>query len=213
MKVCSKCKIQKPLAEFGKRTPKGNSYLDGKQGSCKSCGREYTRLKLSDPVELAKHRERSRVRVATEEGRQKHREANLRYAKSHPNGSYAKQKLDSVFKLALNFRRLILINLKAVNLVKQSKTETVLGCDFEFLHLYIESQFTPDMTWANMGEWQIDHKIPISDATSYDEFVKLNHFSNLQPLWGKYNSMKSNKSPAEWAQYITDNNLNLGVRP
>ena len=126
MKVCSKCKIQKPLAEFGKRAPKGNSYLDGRQYSCKSCGREYTRIKLSDPLELAKHRERSRARVATEEGRQKHRDANLRYAKSHPNGSYAKQNLDSVFKLALNFRRLILINLKAIKLLAIQLNKTLV---------------------------------------------------------------------------------------
>lgn len=46
------------------------------------------------------------------------------------------------------------------------------------------------MTWENKGlyngelryGWDIDHKIPISSASDEDDIVKLNHYTNLQPL-------------------------------
>jgi hypothetical protein len=35
--------------------------------------------------------------------------------------------------------------------------------------------------------WDIDHIIPSSSAISEEEIIKLNHFSNLQPLCSKIN--------------------------
>jgi hypothetical protein len=213
LKTCSKCKVQKPFESFHKLT----RAKDGHKPACKQClvplNKAYNDKKLADPIKLAIHRERSKARVATPEGRKKHREANLRYAKTHPNGSYAKQINDSLFKLTLNFRRLVSVNLKSARIVKRSKTQSMLGCDYEFLHLYLEMQFQPEMSWDNFGEWEIDHKIPISSAKTEDELLALNNFKNLQPLWGKYNRMKKNATPEQWKQYIKLNNINTGVRP
>jgi hypothetical protein len=176
MKICVKCKVKQSLSCFHKST----KATDGHKPRCKVCvsvdSRIYNKVKLADPAKLAIHRERSRQRVATEEGRKKHREANLRYAKTHPNGSYAKVKNDPLFKLALNFRRLLLVNLKAKKFPKTSKTKTILGCDFEFFHLYLEMQFQSDMSWKNMGAWQIDHRIPISSAKTEAQALALNHY-------------------------------------
>ena len=51
------------------------------------------------------------------------------------------------------------------------------------------------MSWDNYGKyngelnhgWDIDHIVPSSSALTEDELVKLNHFSNLQPLCSKTN--------------------------
>mgnify|MGYP000907082163 FL=1 len=64
------------------------------------------------------------------------------------------------------------------------------GCTFEEFKLYMESKFEPWMNWDNHGlyngelnyGWDIDHIIPISSATSQQEILKLNHYTNLQPL-------------------------------
>ena len=62
--------------------------------------------------------------------------------------------------------------------------------------------FEPWMNWENKGlyngklnyGWDIDHKIPVSSATTEEELVKLNHYTNLQPLCSKINrDIKKNK--------------------
>lgn len=73
---------------------------------------------------------------------------------------------------------------------KSSKTESILGCSFDDFKLYLESKFEPWMTWENRGlyngelkyGWDIDHIIPISSAESEDDVIRLNHYTNLQPL-------------------------------
>jgi hypothetical protein len=70
---------------------------------------------------------------------------------------------------------------------------------WEEFKLYIESQFEEGMSWSNHGKgvnnttWHIDHKIPISSAKTLEEVKKLNHYSNLRPMWGSDNIRKSNK--------------------
>ena len=58
------------------------------------------------------------------------------------------------------------------------------------------------MSWNNHGKynkelnygWDIDHIIPVSSATSEEQLIKLNHYSNLQPLCSKINrDIKKNK--------------------
>ena len=51
------------------------------------------------------------------------------------------------------------------------------------------------MSWDNYGlyngelnyGWDIDHIIPLASATTEKELLKLNHFTNLQPLCSKIN--------------------------
>ena len=49
------------------------------------------------------------------------------------------------------------------------------------------------MTLENHGEWHLDHKKPLALAKTEDDVMKLNHYSNFQPLWAIDNLRKSNK--------------------
>lgn len=101
-----------------------------------------------------------------------------------------KREKDPLFKLSSSIRTLIGNSIRSLGYSKKSKTSEILGCSFDEFKLYLESKFEPWMTWENRGlyngttnyGWDIDHIIPISSASSEEEIVKLNHFTNLQPL-------------------------------
>lgn len=100
---------------------------------------------------------------------------------------------DSLYKVTCNIRSLIKKGFKNSSYIKNSKTQQILGCSFEEFKLHLESKFEHWMTWENMGNpkdgiyelnktWDIDHIIPSSSATTEDEIIRLNHYTNLQPL-------------------------------
>lgn len=106
-----------------------------------------------------------------------------------------KKQEDSVYNIKCSMRSYISTVLKSKGYKKSSKTIEILGCSFEEFKLYLESKFEHWMTWENKGlyngelnyGWDIDHIIPISSATTEEEIIKLNHYTNLQPLCSKVN--------------------------
>jgi hypothetical protein len=85
---------------------------------------------------------------------------------------------------------------------KSSRTHEIIGISFEEFKLYLESNFKDWMNWDNRGlyngelnyGWDIDHIIPISSAKNENDIIRLNHYSNLQPLCSKINrDIKKNK--------------------
>jgi hypothetical protein len=74
-------------------------------------------------------------------------------------------------------------------LTKSASTIRLIGCDVDFLRLHLAAQFQDGMTWANWGEWHIDHRIPCAefDLRYPEQQRKCFHYSNLRPLWMKEN--------------------------
>jgi len=103
---------------------------------------------------------------------------------------------DPIFKLKCNTRSLIYNSFRrGINKTfkKSKRTEELLGCTLNEFIEYIKSQFSTGMTLENYGTWHIDHKYPLSKAKTIEEINKLNHYTNLQPLWAKDNRLKSDK--------------------
>ena len=108
------------------------------------------------------------------------------------NRNYIKNRfnIDSLFKLTFNIRTLIRNSFYHNGYTKKSRTQEILGCSFEEFKLHLESNFESWMTWENRGlyngeldyGWDIDHITPLSSATTEEELIKLNHYTNLQPL-------------------------------
>lgn len=72
-------------------------------------------------------------------------------------------------------------------------TFSAVGCSADELRAHIEKQFTPGMTWANYGEWHVDHIRPCAsfDLSDPEQFAACFNWSNLQPLWAAENLSKS----------------------
>lgn len=101
---------------------------------------------------------------------------------------------DPVFKLINLARRRMSNALKGVG-VKSARTLELLGCDGETARSHLENKFAAGMSWANHGQWHIDHIRPLAsfDLTKPQEQRAAFHYTNLQPLWAKENRSKAAK--------------------
>jgi hypothetical protein len=111
-----------------------------------------------------------------------------------------------IIKLTDNIRRNIRYGFTNNGFIKNNKTQDILGCSFDEFKIYLESLWEPWMNWGNYGNpkdgiiepnktWDIDHIIPISTAITEDDIIRLNHYTNLQPLCTKINRhIKRNSS-------------------
>jgi hypothetical protein len=104
-------------------------------------------------------------------------------------------KTDNLYRLSTSIRKSIWCSINKKGYTKKSRTNEILGCDFELFEFYIRLQLEPWMSWNNYGKyngelnygWDLDHIIPISSATTEEEVIKLNHYTNFQPLCSKVN--------------------------
>jgi hypothetical protein len=108
-----------------------------------------------------------------------------------------KRKLDPRFKLRCNLRIRICIALKKSRAKRFHKTEEIIGCSITYLRQYLESLFSPGMTWENHSHkgWHVDHIEPCIrfDLTDPVQQRKCFHYTNLQPLWAADNLKKGAK--------------------
>lgn len=100
-------------------------------------------------------------------------------------------KTDPNFKLLNLLRNRLIQAFKASKWIKSESREDLLGADIITVKLHIESLFTDSMNWDNMGEWHIDHILPIGKCKSLEEMINRCHYKNLQPLWAIDNLKKS----------------------
>jgi hypothetical protein len=102
-------------------------------------------------------------------------------------------KTDPLFALKNRIRCLIRGTITNKGYTKKSKTHEILGIDWVGLKEHMERQFTKGMNWENRDQWHIDHIIPLATAQCEDDIIKLNHYTNLQPLWAEDNLSKGSK--------------------
>lgn len=129
-----------------------------------------------------------------------------KWAKNNPdkvkisNAKYHRNKMknNSLYKLKHIISNIIRDSLKRNGYSKNYRSVEILGCSIEHFKRYIESKFEIWMTWENYGNpvdgiyelnktWDIDHIIPLNSAQTEEEIIKLNHYSNLQPLCSYHN--------------------------
>jgi hypothetical protein len=166
--------------------------------------KESSRAQYRKNPEKAKERRRARYKNNPEKAKEiwrAWREKNRGYSRDwyKRNRKYysdylkSKRETNPLFKLRRNISSLIGISLRKKGFTKRSKTASILGCSYMEFFNHIESKFQEGMTWENRSEWHIDHIIPLASAKTEEEIIKLNHYTNLQPLWAKDNLKKGAK--------------------
>ena len=110
---------------------------------------------------------------------------------------YNRRKEDPITHLHENIRGLIKGSFKRtkVKFIKKSKTIDILGCPIVEFRDFILSKCPEGTSLKDFGKfgYHLDHIIPISSAKTEEDIIKLNHYTNFQPLWWSDNLSKSNK--------------------
>lgn len=189
-KFCPRCSRSLPVEMFSP----GKSRTDGRRGLCRECNNAANREYRERHPEAAarssnnwSRRNPERVRAKAERWNKKNPGKLSRLA-----AAWARRKRSEcpVFRLKTRTRNCIVRAFSRKGYRKNSSTYRILGCDWETLKDHIEKQFAKGMTWENMGEWHIDHIVPLAEASNEEDVIRLNHFTNLRPLWAKENLKK-----------------------
>jgi hypothetical protein len=202
-KTCSKCKTEKPVDEFSKN----KSSKDGYSSACNRCiDLHYVKPNQEKRILYFKKRNAKNAQKRKDYG-QKYYAENKEQVQEYKRDYYEKnkeeikdrvkenhynrRKTDPLYDLVCHMRLMVYRYIKK----KDQRTHEIIGCSPEELKNYIESLWLPNMTWDNHTHdgWHIDHIIPLCAGKTEEEIYKLNHFTNLQPLWAKDNLSKGGK--------------------
>ena len=207
-KTCTKCGTTKPLDQFYKVkrvSPKvRNVPHDDHKSQCKAC---YS-VKAKEWAEANREKRKTIADRWATENREKIKESSKKQRKKpeykermkswrlENTTAYLRKRRqeDQMFALKIKMRSIILKALYRNGYTKRSTSNEILGCSWEELKNHLERQFQPGMTWENRGQWHIDHIVPLATAQTEEDVIRLNHHTNLQPLWAEDNLKKSDKA-------------------
>jgi len=159
--------------------------MDKKQLRHESYLRNKERILNSHKIYVIEHKDK--IALYQKEYRKKNREKLL---VQHELARKRRLKNDINVRITYNLRARLH---KALH--RNQKTNTtvkLLGCDIDFLKVYLNNLFTEGMSWKNYGKWEIDHIKPCAsfDLSKPEEQRKCFHYTNLQPLWENENIRK-----------------------
>ena len=184
-KECTRCKNIKNTTEFRKRA----ELLDGLSSWCKTCHKQHK--------EKNKQKESEANRLWYINNSEHARKTSKNYKKINQAQillkNNKKYKEDKLFKL----KKVLSSRLRSYTNGASNKIDENLGCSIEEFKFYLESQFQDGMNWDNHGEWHIDHICPCAQAQNELELLKLQHYSNLRPIWKNENLSKNASATIE----------------
>jgi hypothetical protein len=209
-KACTKCGDAKSLDSFRVNA----RYADGHVTWCKGCEGEYRR------EHYQRNRERTQAQGAAWHLANKDRRAEASRAAYLANPAAhiarvqtAKDRRPDHYreanKLNQRKRRAERVDVRLRSRVSSQfryclatgkggkTTESLLGYSIAELRTHLERQFLKGMSWENMGQWHIDHIIPLASFTitgaDDPELKRAWSLPNLRPLWAADNIRKHAK--------------------
>ena len=167
--------------------------------------RQYMKNRRKDPTFVEKEKKRKRkerkdpltkkqINIRKRERRKERMKTDSEYREKMNRKVYErrkrKMKNDLVYRLKIKLRKKIGKSLRNKGYTKNSRTYDILGCSYKDFKIYIESLWEDWMNWENYGlyngkenyGWDFDHIVPLSSAKCEEDIIKLNHYTNIQPL-------------------------------
>ena len=186
------------IKEYRKKTYLKNKFQSNKESKIWRLNnldkaKEYQKIYRENNKEKAKNNNKIWRLKNKKIKKQKAKEYNQKNREKININYKNKRETNPLFKLRCNISSLIRLSIRKQGYTKQSKTFEILGCSYEDFKQHLERQFTKGMTWDNQGEWHLDHIYPVSVAKDEAELIKLNHYTNFQPMWAAENISKGNK--------------------
>ena len=185
IKTCKKCQVSKSFDYFYK----DKKVKDGYRNNCKLC--DITRVSRYNSLNKERHRD----------AQKKWRSNNKFKDNKRCYDSLRKRlKNNTSFRISTNIAQILRKRLKKIGSHKQrERIASIIGCTIDEFKKHLEFIFQQNMSWSNYGKdgWHMDHICPISQAVSREEVLKLNHYTNLQPLWAEDNLNKSDSKTKE----------------
>lgn len=206
-KTCTKCGVNQPLNNFYKvkraKEKVRNVKHDDHKAMCKGCyvkraaewaAKNPDKRKAIARKWDAENIEKKKISIKKTKDKPETKERMRQWRKENTT-AYLKRRreTDALFAFKQSMRSKLVKIFARFGYTKRSKSNEIFGCDWDTFRTHIERQFAKGMTWENRSEWHIDHIIPISSAKTEEDVIKLNHYTNLRPLWAADNLRKSNK--------------------
>jgi hypothetical protein len=209
-KICTQCNISKTINLFSKK----NDSVSGIYSWCLECSSNKYKIQKRNIVDYSDTDKKKCSKCNIEKSvidnfSKKHSRdgySNLcklcvkQYKKDNSKEIYQKKKHklenDIQFKLAERIRARLrtLLNAK----VLKPKTEELIGCSLDDLIKHLNRLCYSNIIIENSGKnhgkvWQLDHIIPCNyfNLNNFNELKACTHYTNLQPLLIKDNSIKS----------------------
>jgi len=178
---------------------------------CKECFSGYMKNRLVDKKDEINSKRKERYSENSEMLRErsrisylKNREKRLEYVKRYSSmpenkarrretmkeWERKKHETDILFSVKYRISSLFRMAIRNRGYGKNTVVADTLGCTWGEFMSHIERLFKPGMNWSNRSEWHMDHIIPLATAKSYQDVIRLNHFTNIQPLWAIDNMKK-----------------------
>jgi hypothetical protein len=171
-KICSKCSKEQPANQYRYRS-----------NTCLTCEKERLyEWRKANPEKFKKICKTYREKDDKKENR----------------ATYLRDKYatDMNFRLEKLYRTRVRYFIKGGISKGRAKYEAILGCSWDTLREWLESNFVDGMTWENYGTvWHVDHTLPCSifDFNIEENVRTCFNWSNLSPMFGLENISKSDK--------------------
>lgn len=174
-KACTKCGVLKDVESFYK---KGDAF----KSECKDCSKQRVAEWVSKNPEKVKAR------------REVWCAKNVERRRGYAASNWERNKRSPSFRLNAWMRTALKRSLLAKN---DLRTYEIFGYKAENLRIHLEKQFEEGMSWANFGDWHIDHILPLSsfkiENADSPDLKAAWALSNLRPLWKQENLRKRDK--------------------